>query len=103
MILLGFRRIQDENARASLSKMSSELKPESMGLIIRTAAENVSKEQLQNDIKYLEVVWSKIQDARPLKSSPSLLYQEPELILKTIRDLDSEEISDIIFDDTGCL
>ena len=94
------RRIQDENARASLSKMSSELKPESMGLIIRTAAENVSIEQLQNDIKYLEVVWSKIQDARPLKSSPSLLYQEPELILKTIRDLDSEEISDIIFDDT---
>ena len=48
---------------------------------------------------YLQSVWSKIQDSRPLKSAPSLLYQEPELILKTIRDLDSSEVSNIIFDD----
>ncbi len=93
------RRIESEQVRDSLHKISSELKPDQMGLIVRTAAEKASKDQLKSDISYLQSVWSKIQDSRPLKSAPSLLYQEPEIILKTIRDLDSPDISDIIFDD----
>lgn len=93
------RRIESEDKRNELQALTASIKPKKMGVIVRTAAENATQQQLVSDLDYLESTWKKILDSKPHKSAPSLLYQEPELILKTIRDLDSDEVTEIILDD----
>lgn len=55
------RRIEDENERSRLKKVAEEIKPDGLGLIIRTEAENKEKVDLEEDIKYLLKLWQKIE------------------------------------------
>lgn len=93
------RRIEDEKARESIKQKVESIKPKDMGIIVRTAAFDVDLPLLEKDLEYLLEVWESIKDKKSKRASPSLLYQEPDLVVKTTRDLYSDDISQIIVDD----
>lgn len=93
------RRIADEPERARLLDLVRQIKPEGVGVIIRTAAELINGGHLQKDLKYLLKVWRNVDAKRKRSSPPALIYQDLNLILKTTRDVYSEEIEKIVIDD----
>lgn len=93
------RRIEDEAVRQKLLTEVEALRPPEMGLIIRTAALEAQPEQLKKDLAYLLQVWDVVQEKRNKSSAPALLYQEPDLVLKTTRDLYSEDVAELVVDD----
>ena len=97
------KRILSEEARESLRVIIEQIKPQGIGVIVRTAAEGVDKERLKVDLEILLEKWSSIQEKRLVASAPSLLYQDSNLILKTIRDLYSEEVKEVLVDDQESL
>lgn len=93
------RRIEDEAIRQKLLGEVDQLRPKDRGVIIRTAALEAQTEHLKKDLDYLLKVWEAVQDKRQKSSAPALLYQEPDLVLKTTRDLYTEDVSEIVVDD----
>lgn len=93
------RRIEDEATRQRLLGEVDQLRPKDRGVIIRTAALEAQTEHLKKDLDYLLKVWEAVQDKRLKSSAPALLYQEPDLVLKTTRDLYTEDVSEIVVDD----
>ena len=93
------RRISSESGRKRLYDSIERIKPENMGIIARTAAMDVSQDALEKDLLYLKNVWKTIEVKEKKSTAPTLLYQEPDIILKTARDLYSDDVSEIIVDD----
>ena len=97
------RKIEDETERKKLKDIVSDFDlPENLGLIIRTAGVGRSKVELQKDLQMLLKVWKKIQSslADDLTSAPYLIYQEPDLVVRTFRDHYSSDTSQIIVDNS---
>lgn len=93
------RRIEDEDERNRLKKVAEEIKPDGLGLIIRTEAENKEKADLEEDIKYLLRLWQKIEKDKKLGFPPKILYKDLDLIHRTIRDLFTDDIGELIIND----
>lgn len=93
------RRIEDENERNRLKKMAEEIKPDGLGLIIRTEAENKEKADLEEDIKYLLRLWQKIEKEKKLGFPPKILYKDLDLIHRTIRDLFTDDVGELTIND----
>jgi ribonuclease G len=94
------KRIGSEKERARLREAIEAIKPPSGGLIVRTVAEGLTKKQLKADIGYLVRLWGEVAKKRDGgEKSPALLYQELDIVLKTARDLFSDEIEQIVIDD----
>jgi hypothetical protein len=75
------------------------LKPQSGGLIVRTVAEGLTKKGLKADIGYLVKLWEDVSKKREGAKSPTMLYNELDLVLKTARDLFTDDIESIVIDD----
>ena len=69
-----------------------------MGMIVRTAGVGKDQKELQWDLDYLLALWQSIQDAAGEKSAPFLIYQESNVIVRTIRDYLREDIGEVLFD-----
>lgn len=95
------RRIASEDEKKRLREAVRELKAEGSGYIVRTAAEGKGIEELTADVNYLEAMWQKIIDKYETAAVPSLVYQELNLIRRTIRDLYSDDVRRIVIDDFG--
>ena len=93
------RRIDVEDERARLTEIVRQIKPDDVGVIVRTAANGVPDVLLQKDLKFLLKIWKNTEAKRRRGESPSLLYQDLDLILKTTRDLYSDDIDKIVIDD----
>ncbi|MBD3266776.1 Rne/Rng family ribonuclease [bacterium] len=93
------RRIEDEVERERLKNMVSEILPENMGAIVRTAGKDMQVEEFQKDLDYLIRDWQNIQERSNRCTAPALVYQNPGLIFILIRDLLSEGIEEIVVDD----
>ena len=93
------RRIEDTSERERLTDLVGQIKEDNMGVIVRTAASQQPESHLQKDLKYLQKVWKALEAKRKRSSAPALLYQDLDLILKTTRDLYSEDIEKIVVDD----
>jgi ribonuclease E len=92
------RRIEGQD-RAELREALSKLEiPESMGLIVRTAGVGKNVEELQWDLDYLNQLWSAIETSAQEKSAPFLIYQESNVIIRSIRDYLRADIAEIIID-----
>jgi len=92
------RRIEGED-RDELKELIRNLTiPEDMGLIVRTAGLGRSPEELQWDLDYLLHLWSAIQKAADERSSPFLIYQESNVIIRALRDYLRADISEILLD-----
>lgn len=93
------RRISGED-RAELRDALSQLKIDSdHALIARTAGIGRSIEELQWDLDFLEKLWRSVEDAAETRKAPFLIYQESNLIVRTIRDHLSADIAEIVIDD----
>ena len=84
------RRLPDAERRR-LRAIFKELKPEQHGLIVRTAAEGASREALAADLDRLVGEWAQIDKRAKKAKAPSVLYEEPELTVRVVRDLFTDE------------
>ena len=75
----------------SLKGLLKSLRPESHGLIVRTAAEGASEEDLRHDVDRLVQTWEDIEKRSKKAKAPSTLYEEPELTVRVVRDLFTDE------------
>lgn len=92
------RRIEGDE-RAELREIMNELKtPSDMGVIIRTAGIGRSLEELQWDLDYLLKLWSSISEAADSRPAPFLIYQESNVIIRTIRDYLRQDIGEVCID-----
>lgn len=94
------RKIEARDERASLRKMLEQISvPEGMGYIIRTAGLGKTREQLQRDLNLLTSTWTELEARAKSLPSPSLLYEEDDVVTRTIRDYFNEDIKEILIDD----
>ena len=91
------RRLPDQE-RSRLKSILKNLIPEEAGVIVRTASEGASEEELERDVIRLKAQWEGIQEKaeNPSTSSPSLLYSEPDLTVRVIRDIFNEDFRRLI-------
>jgi ribonuclease E len=91
------RKISNVADRRKLKEMAGELEvPEGMGVIIRTAGANRTKQEIRRDFEYLLRQWDSVRDLTLRSSAPTLVYEEGNLIKRTIRDLFSKEIDEVL-------
>ena len=93
----GISRRLSEDERRRLRSLSNELRPEGRGIIVRTAAEGASREDLQADISRLQKIWSNI-EANTDKAAPALVHQEPPLVLRVIREQFTKDFRRLLID-----
>ena len=93
------RKIEDESVRQKLRDDIEELRPAGTGFIVRTVAENASREELEADMEFLLHLWSEIQDFAEKASMMSLVHEDLDIILRVVRDIFSPEIDRLVVDD----
>lgn len=93
------RRIEGDERDELRETLNALTLPEDMGLIIRTAGVGKSQEELQDDLNMLCNQWESIKQAYNSELSPSLIHQEGDVIIRSIRDNLRKSISEIIIDD----
>jgi ribonuclease G len=84
---LGVSRRLDDDERARLKDILKRLDVKEGGVIVRTAAEGASEEDIERDLVFLERLWKSIQAHAKTATAPELVYQEAELPLRVVRDL----------------
>jgi ribonuclease E len=95
-------KIEDLEERTRLHQLFEECNPpKDQGFIIRTAGQGCSKRDIQNDLRYLERLWSAIEKRIQKEKAPGELYQESDLIIRALRDAFTQKISRIICDSEG--
>jgi len=94
------RKIQDESERKKLKRTMAELNlPERMGYIVRTAGIGKEKDELKRDFDYLVRLFEGIIARKDQIKAPSQLYQESNLVIRSIRDYFSTEMDEVLIDD----
>jgi ribonuclease E len=90
------RKINNPQDRKRLKAIAQDLEvPEGMGLIIRTAGAARTKQEIKRDFEYLLRLWENVRDLTLQSTAPSLVYEEGNLIKRSIRDLYSKDIDEI--------
>jgi ribonuclease E len=93
------RKIETREDRDRLKELFGALKlPKSMGFILRTAAGDVSGEELSHDLKYLTKLWNRIKIESKKAAAPALIYKEQDLAVRTVRDYLTSEVSEVLVD-----
>ena len=92
------RRIESNEERKRLSDVAESLRPEGMGIIVRTAAEGHNLEELKSDMDYLLKVWEKVMSNSKNSHAPALVYQELDLVNKVMRDIFTEDVDRLVID-----
>ena len=95
---IGVSRRLDDEERERLKTICKGLELPEGGLIVRTAAEGASKEELEGDLALLRKLWSTISGRAKRAEAPSLVYQESELPLRIIRDLFIRDFERVVVD-----
>ena len=95
----GISKRLDDNERKRLRKLLDEIRPEGHGIIVRTAAEGVSADELRRDVAQLLERWREIDDKARRLPAPALLHAEPHLALRAIREEFTEEYRGVVIDD----
>ncbi len=96
------RKIEDEDERNRLKDIIHNLKlPEGFGIIIRTVGAHCTKTMLSKDLKYLMRLWENIKKNVRKAQTPALLYKERSLVLRSIRDHFTTDITEILIDDAA--
>ncbi|GAA4506352.1 Rne/Rng family ribonuclease [Brevibacterium yomogidense] len=101
--MTGISRKLPDNERARLKKLLKEILPEKAGVIVRTASEGASDDELRRDVDRLSKRWESIEkkSTAPKASAPRLLYSEPDMIVRIIRDVFNEDFESLVIDGEG--
>ena len=92
------RRIEAEAERKRLRQIAEAIKPEKMGVIVRTAAEGVGEKELKADVDFLLSVWNRVTERARNGRAPALIYQDVRLIRRVVRDLLTEDVQRFVVD-----
>lgn len=92
----GISRKLSDVERKRLRDILKKLVPEGAGVIVRTAAEGASEEDLARDVKRLQAQWEDIQAKAAEGGAPALLYGEPDLVVRVVRDLFNEDFKELV-------
>ena len=92
------RKIESQKERERLNDIVRRIKPEGIGLIARTASIDIPEEDLLQDTKELFRLWTDIKKRSDETRTPSLLYEEPRLYIKAVRDFVSGDMSRVVVD-----
>jgi len=100
MMRLGVsRKIEDQQARDKARELLAGLSlPPDMGFIVRTAGLNRSKRDLQRDMNYLLRLWKSVKKRIKTSKAPAEIYQESDLVIRTVRDVYNTDVERIICD-----
>ena len=97
--MMGISRKLPERERIRLKKILKQVVPDSAGVIVRTAAEGASEEQIRDDVRRLSKQWDDIESKlSSTKNAPVLLRGEPELAVRVVRDIFNEDFSELIIE-----
>jgi ribonuclease E len=94
----GISRKLPDTERARLKKILKEVLPENVGVIVRTAAEGATEEQLTLDVNRLTNQWAAISSQVESIQAPALLHSEPDLLIKIIRDVFNEDFQKLVIE-----
>jgi ribonuclease E len=89
----GISRKLPDTERARLKRILKEVLPESSGVIVRTAAEGATEEQLTHDVQRLTSQWEHISTQVSSMQAPAMLHSEPDLLVKIVRDVFNEDFT----------
>ncbi len=94
--MTGISRKLPDTERNRLKKLLRELVPDSAGVIVRTAAEGASEEELRADIARLQAQWEAIEKKAKSASAPVLLQGEPDLAIRVVRDIFNDDFGSLV-------
>src|SRR5215468_10531783 len=94
--MMGISRKLPDTERARLKQILKQVMPENAGVIVRTAAEGASEEELAHDVARLSAQWEGIERKAKSASPPELLYSEPDLTIRVVRDIFNEDFSKLV-------
>jgi len=94
--MMGISRKLPDTERARLKKILREIVPENAGVIVRTAAEGASEDELRADVTRLAAIWDEIQAKSKKANAPALLHGEPDLTVRVIRDVFNEDFASLV-------
>ncbi len=95
----GISKRLPDNERKRLRKILDRVKPKKHGIIVRTAAENVTTEEIEADVLRLAHQWDQIEALAAKTKGPALLYREPDMALRVIREEFNKDYRGVIIDD----
>lgn len=93
------RRIENEKERTKLKKIADKLKPEGMGLIVRTASEGKKEEDFTDDLSFLIKLWESIRQKEKKGVVPRCIHKDLSLVYRAVRDLFTQDINRFIIND----
>jgi ribonuclease E len=96
----GISRKLPDVERKRLRDVLKNLVPDGAGVIVRTAAEGASEDALARDVKRLQAQWEAIQVSAGTGNAPVLLYEEPDLVIRVVRDLFNEDFRELVVQGT---
>jgi ribonuclease E len=94
--MTGISRKLPDTERNRLKQILKKVMPENAGVIVRTAAEGAAEEELARDVTRLAAQWEAIEKKAKTASAPALLYSEPDLTIRVIRDVFNEDFANLV-------
>ena len=94
--MTGISRKLPENERSRLKAILKRVMPEDAGVIVRTAAEGAPEDALEQDVQRLTALWEDISSSNKSTSAPSMLYAEPDIAIKVVRDIFNEDVNKMV-------
>jgi ribonuclease G len=92
------RRIASEGERKRLRQIADRVRPDGMGVIVRTAAEGVDEKVLADDAAFLKQMWYRVLERARANRAPALVYQDLRLIRRIVRDLFTDDVERFVVD-----
>ncbi len=92
------KKIKEREERERLKNIVEGIRPDGMGVIVRTISKGATKEKLQEEMKFLHRLWKDVCSKIKSFSAPSLLYREPSITLKAVRDLFTRDVDKLVID-----
>ncbi len=94
--MTGISRKLPEKERTRLRGILRKALPEGAGVIVRTAAEGASEEDLTRDVEHLTTLWDQIQEKAEKAQPPAVLHTEPDLALRVVRDIFNSDFAELV-------
>ena len=94
--MMGISRKLPDKERTRLKQILKQVMPEGAGVIVRTAAEGATEEELSRDVARLSAQWEAIAQKSKTANAPELLYSEPDLTIRVVRDIFNEDFASLV-------
>jgi ribonuclease E len=95
----GISRRLSDSERDRLRRIAEDVRPDGFGVIVRTAAEGASRDEIAADVDRLMATWNSVSDSASSGGAPRLIYEEPSLVIRVIREHFTRDFKRLLIDD----